>query len=127
MIKEKDFEKLPQLSRIEFLLWRKKIEEETESTTTFRLLNNLSYIFVLVTILVLDLLILKRFEVVERLIYVVKIIFPAFIFILVFAIFNDLYFRLKRDKLNKELEDKFFKVIIKKEKENGRRVKNKIK
>ena len=63
MIKEKDFEKLPQLSRIEFLLWRKKIEEETESTTTFRLLNNLSYIFVLVTILVLDLLILKRFEV----------------------------------------------------------------
>ena len=127
MIKEKDFEKLSQLSRIEFLLRKKKIEKETESNNTLSLLHNLVYISIFVSILVLELLILKRFEVVERLINVFNILLPFIGFILAFTIVSDLYFELKRDKLNKELEDKFFKVIIKKEKENGRRVKNKAK
>ena len=127
MIKEKDFEKLSQLSRIEFLLRKKKVEKETESNNTPRLLQNLLYLFSFVAIFVLELLILKRFEVVERLINVFNILLPLIGFLLVLTIISDLYFGFKRDKLNKELEDKFFKLIIKKEKENGRRVKNKTK
>ena len=102
MIKEKDFEKLSQLSRIEFLLRKKKIEKETESNNTLSLLHNLVYISIFVSILVLELLILKRFEVVERLINVFTFLAPFIGFILVLTIIGDSYFGLKRDKLNKE-------------------------
>ena len=107
MIKEKDFEKLSQLSRIEFLLRKKKIEKETESNNTLRLLHNLVYISIFVSILVLELLILKRFEVVERLINVFTFLAPFIGFFLAFTIVSDLYF-VRSEEHTSELQSHSF-------------------
>ena len=110
MIKIEEFKKLNQLSRIEFLLRRKKIEEDTDSNFA---LNFLYSFFGILAFDILAFLGAAGISGVERAIPLLNLIIfpvaPIFAFLIVIGLGIDIFNRINRCKLNKELDNEFFK------------------
>ena len=110
MIKIEEFKKLNQLSRIEFLLRRKKIEEDTNSNFGLGLM---SYFFGVLAFTILAFLGTAGISGIEKATPILNLIsfpiVPIFALLIVIGSGIDIFNGINRYKLNKELDNEFFK------------------